>query len=89
MKASNILLIGDLLDKRLSDFSHEHVKSIETLSSDSKEMLVQLSKCDLVITLPNWDEKKENFIAIEIARKVEIEVIHYLRFQKYVQTIND
>lgn len=89
MKATNIILVGDLENRNLSDFTTKHSNSVEILESDIKKMVKQLADCDLVVTLPNWDEQKINFTAIEIARKIDIQVIHYSRFQNYVQTIND
>lgn len=87
MKTFSILLVCD--DKHrpkisFSDFDHENLQEVKFNLKVAKNLGNQISKCDLVVTCGDWNDSEICERAVQMARLMEIDVIHQTRYKDYV-----
>ena len=87
-----ILIIGPtpyINEVSLSNFGADEVEWIERQGSTLNRCLVQIAKCNLIVTLKDWETESLAQKIIEIARITETSVVHEINFKNYVQSKND
>jgi hypothetical protein len=87
-----ILIIGPSakLDRTsVSKFVSESVDSIELQNPCLRGCLSQLVKCNLIITLKDWETDEIASGLAQIARIAQITIVHEINFDSYVQPKNN
>jgi hypothetical protein len=98
MNYNNILLVAsadDLQTLDLSKFLHESFTGVETTEivyqnedRQLKNMVRKASRCELLITVGDWAENPTLKKLIDVARIMNIQIIHETNFKKYVEQYN-
>lgn len=92
MQYFKIMLVGSdeqLKDVKISKYTTNNTLAIHRTTKELKTIVKNLTTCNLVVTMDtnDWDEKLLRII--QIARLLDIQVIHHSRFNDYVQTVNN
>ena len=77
-KESSSICLEQFDDPKISEFLKF---GSEELKTDVSNML----KFDLIVTIGNWFESEDAKKAVEIARLMELKVIHESNFKNYVE----
>lgn len=88
MKTFKVLLVCDEKHRSkvsFSEFDHENLLEVQFIASSMKGIAKQLSITDLVVTCGDWHHCLECNKTIELARLIDIEVIHQTRYKDYVK----
>lgn len=92
MQAFKILLVGSEEQHnavKLSDYTTQNTQSIHRSTKSLTEVVKNLSGCNLIVTLSDWESDEKSTKIIQIARIIGITVIHHSRFKDYVQANNN
>jgi len=90
----NVLLVASeeaLHTLDISKFTHDSFTSLETTERiyhhpdrQLKNTVRKASRCELLVTIGDWSENASLRKLVDIARMMNITIIHETNFQKYV-----
>ena len=69
------------------NFDYPKIKEVIFLDLEESihSQIPKMVDCDLIITCGDWESNQNCEILVDIARLLEIEVIHQIRFKEYAQ----
>lgn len=92
MNKFKVLLLGPqeaLNQVNFLEYNFEQLDEIHIAYSQLKKIVRQVTRCDFVVTLNDWENDPKSVKAVAVARLLDIPVVHHSSFNKYVQSINN